>query len=335
MTVRRARRSVDRFKTSLVDVFSGCTVGISPLGKKDSGEGGVTVEYGTVKALHAIAGRIGLIDIVNRAAPKRNGLPVGELVFIMAANRVLDPRPKYTIPDWCQRTYLPEILGIDLPPDSAYQTLTRCLDYLTDDVQMEIEMALAGRVMESFHLKPESFIYDVTSTFVEGEGGTWEEADEERRRGKDSPAPREEPLREAHRLAPRRRERNEAALKEEEILDGRYWLVTTLDHSPKEVLEIYRSKDAVERAFRITKETIKIRPIWNRTEEHIKAHLFVCFIAYLLYSLLEIEARKDIPGITGMKTLDRLRRFTESVKRPRFLPSDEDIALLSRVSRSR
>jgi transposase len=39
------------------------------------------------------------------------------------------------------------------------------------DVQMEIEMALAGKVMESFHLKPESFIYDVTSTFVEGEGG--------------------------------------------------------------------------------------------------------------------------------------------------------------------
>jgi len=47
-----------------------------------------------VKALHALAERIELIDIVNQAAPKRNGLPVGELVFIMAANRILDPRPK-------------------------------------------------------------------------------------------------------------------------------------------------------------------------------------------------------------------------------------------------
>jgi len=145
-------------------------VGTSPR-KKDSGEGGVAVEYGPVKVLHAIAERIGLIDIVNQAAPKRNGLPVGELVFIMAANRLLDPRPKYTIPDWYQRTYLPEMLGIELSLDSAYQTLTRCLDYLTDDVQMEVEMALAARVMEAFHLKPESFIYDVTSTFVEGEGG--------------------------------------------------------------------------------------------------------------------------------------------------------------------
>lgn len=100
-------------------------MGTSPK-KKESGEGGVTVEYGTVKALHALAERVGLIDIVNKAAPKRNGLPAGQLVFIMAANRLLDPRPKYTIPEWYQRTYLPELVGIDLPPDSAYQTLTRC-----------------------------------------------------------------------------------------------------------------------------------------------------------------------------------------------------------------
>jgi len=451
-----------------------------------------------VKALHALAERIGLMDIVNQAAPKRNGLPVGELVFIMAANRILDPRPKYTVPDWYQRTYLPEILGIDLPPDSAYQTLTRCLDYLTDDVQMEIEMALAARVMEAFHLKPESFIYDVTSTFVEGEG----EADilqfgysrdhrpdcrqvnyslcvtmnptvplfhqafpgntvdsktvketmvrfkdmlgldgclvvdrgivtsaniveivDERKLdlvgglrmdkrfralalktplksfgkaftvkdevlqakefrieigGRDrrcilyyskDKADRDKKSRDI-RLAKVREEMdavasslsregrgrrptrngvegrialllekhhcerliewrlvggrggrrlkwevNKDALREEEILDGRYWLVTTLDVSPKEVLEIYRSRDAVERAFRITKETIKIRPIWNRTEEHIKAHLFVCFIAYLLYSLLEIQARKSVAGITGTKALDKLRILTKKTGR--------------------
>ena len=124
-------------------------------------------------------------------------------------------------------------------------------------------------------------------------------------------------------MAPRRRERrerlkwelNQTALKEEEILDGRYWLVTTLDASPKEVLEIYRSRDGVERAFRITKETIKIRPIWNRTEEHIKAHLFVCFLAHLLISLLELEARKQIPGITGVKMLDKLKIMMKHARR--------------------
>jgi hypothetical protein len=62
----------------------------------------------------------------------------------------------------------------------------------------------------------------------------------------------------------------------------------------------------------------------------------VCFIAYLLYSLLEIEARKEITGITGTKALDRLRKFTECSTRPRYMtPTGEDIALLSRVSRVR
>ena len=68
-----------------------------PLEETVMEKGGVTVEYGTVKVLHALAERIGLIDIVNRAAPKRNGLPVSERVFTMAAKRVLDPRSKYTI----------------------------------------------------------------------------------------------------------------------------------------------------------------------------------------------------------------------------------------------
>jgi hypothetical protein len=52
------------------------------------------VECGTVKALHAIAGRIGLTAAIDRAALKRDGLPVGELAFIMAVRRLLDPRPK-------------------------------------------------------------------------------------------------------------------------------------------------------------------------------------------------------------------------------------------------
>jgi len=91
--------------------------------------------------------------------------------------------------------------------------------------------------------------------------------------------------------------------------------MTTLEVSPNEVLDLYRSRDAVERGFGITKETIKIRPIWNRTEQHIKAHLFVCFIAHLLYSLLEIEARKQIAGITSVKMLDKLKILTRRAKR--------------------
>jgi transposase len=59
------------------------------------------------------------------------------------------------------------------------------------------------------------------------------------------------------------------AVKEAEKLDGKYVLVTTLDKSPKEILELYRSRDGVEGSFRLLKGPIKIRPIWSRNSVHI------------------------------------------------------------------
>ncbi|MEW5748718.1 MAG: hypothetical protein AB1793_08070 [Candidatus Thermoplasmatota archaeon] len=99
---------------------------------------GVTIEYDTAKELHAIAERFGSIDTVSQAAPKRNGQLVGERAFIMAANRLPNPSPKYTIAERYEGTYMPEIIGIGLSPDSAYQTLMHCLDCLKNEVQMEI-----------------------------------------------------------------------------------------------------------------------------------------------------------------------------------------------------
>ncbi|MCI0496800.1 MAG: hypothetical protein L0Z54_00675 [Thermoplasmata archaeon] len=67
-------------------------------------------------------------------------MPVGELVENLAINRIVDPLAKLNIPHWYQQNYLPELLDVSLPLDSGYQTLTRCYDYLTDVVQMDIEM---------------------------------------------------------------------------------------------------------------------------------------------------------------------------------------------------
>ena len=109
--------------------------------------------------------------------------------------------------------------------------------------------------------------------------------------------------------------RKEKALKEAKYLDGKYILVTTLTEPPDEILSIYRSRNGIERAFRITKESIRIRPIFNRKEGHIKAHLFICFIAYLLVSLMEMELRKKGHKITAEKALKKLRLERREVKR--------------------
>jgi hypothetical protein len=56
-------------------------------------------------------------------------------------------------------------------------------------------------------------------------------------------------------------ELSEAAIKEEDVLDGRYWLVTTLGDPPKNVIDTYRARDAVERGFRILLPPVEKLPV--------------------------------------------------------------------------
>jgi transposase len=105
------------------------------------------------------------------------------------------------------------------------------------------------------------------------------------------------------------------AEREAEKLDGKYVLITTLDLTPQEILELYRARDKVERAFRITKEVIKSRPIWNHKESHIKAHLFNCYLAYLLMSLVQIVARRSDPKLSALKALQKMAGITKRVER--------------------
>ena len=41
-----------------------------------------------------------------------------------------------------------------------------------------------------------------------------------------------------------------------------------------------------EWAFRITKDELVIRPIWHHKEDRVKAHILVCFLAYVMWKTL-------------------------------------------------
>jgi transposase len=43
----------------------------------------------------------------------------------------------------------------------------------------------------------------------------------------------------------------------------------------------------IERAFRVTKGKMEMRPIFHFTKERIEAHICICFIAYKCYKELE------------------------------------------------
>ena len=78
--------------------------------------------------------------------------------------------------------------------------------------------------------------------------------------------------------------RNEASIAREEALDGIYVIRTSepVDKlSPEDAVRSYKNLSQVERVFRTLKGIeLLVRPIWHRTEDHVRAHIFLCMLAY-------------------------------------------------------
>ncbi len=89
---------------------------------------------------------------------------------------------------------------------------------------------------------------------------------------------------------------NEDKIKLDEKLDGIKGYITndfTLSHN--EIISHYTNLYNIEKAFRISKTDLKIRPVYHRLENRIKAHILISFIAYAVYK--EFERRIKINNI--------------------------------------
>ena len=78
--------------------------------------------------------------------------------------------------------------------------------------------------------------------------------------------------------------RNEEKIREEAALDGLYVIRTSLSQEvlgAEKTVGAYKSLSQVERAFRSGKQVdVEIRPIYHRLSDRVKAHVFLCMLAY-------------------------------------------------------
>ena len=99
-------------------------------------------------------------------------------------------------------------------------------------------------------------------------------------------------------------------IKEDEKWDGLKGYITNTDLLAKEVYEQYNGLWVVEKAFRVTKGTIELRPMFHFTAKRIEAHVAICFVAFKVYKELERIAKlKDI-HISVDKILDIAKTIT-------------------------
>ena len=93
----------------------------------------------------------------------------------------------------------------------------------------------------------------------------------------------------------------------EAMYDGYYAVCTDLvDDDIKDILAVSEGRWEIEESFRIMKTDFEARPVYVRREDRIKAHFLICYMALLLFRLLE---KKLGSPYTASKIINTLREY--------------------------
>jgi transposase len=124
-------------------------------------------EAGPVHVGHQIWRQLGLGEILRRAGLSERACVLSE---VMTLNRLIFPLSELAMSDWIRRTAMGDILGThfsELNEDALYRNLDRL-----HPKREQIERELAEREKTLFNLDDRVYLYDLTSTYFEGQAET-------------------------------------------------------------------------------------------------------------------------------------------------------------------
>lgn len=121
-------------------------------------------EAGPVHVGHQMWRRLGLGEILQQSGLSARARLLSE---VMVLNRFVAPCSEHAMPGWIERTALSDMLSVDLS-ELSDESLYRNLDRLHPNRQ-GIESALAEREKSLFNLDDTYYLYDLTSTYFEGQ----------------------------------------------------------------------------------------------------------------------------------------------------------------------
>ena len=104
---------------------------------------------------------------------------------------------------------------------------------------------------------------------------------------------------------------DEEKVKEDQLWDGLKGYITNTRLSPKTIIENYRHLWQIEKAFRISKTDLKIRPIYHYLKKRIEAHICIAFVAYTIYKELERLLHKHDAGFSPKRAAELTHNMYE------------------------
>ena len=103
---------------------------------------------------------------------------------------------------------------------------------------------------------------------------------------------------------------NNQKVRDDEKWDGLKGYITNTSLSAKEVYEQYHGLWVVEKAFRVTKGTIELRPMFHFNPRRIEAHVCVCFVAFKVYKELDRILKLKGIGLSVDKVISISKTIT-------------------------
>ena len=92
--------------------------------------------------------------------------------------------------------------------------------------------------------------------------------------------------------------------------EGHYLLRTNIiDWEPQRLWEAYINLTDAEEAFRIHKSDLHLRPIWHQTDDRIKAHIFVCFLSFVLWKTLGLMCKQAGLGDEPRRVYNEIKKI--------------------------
>jgi transposase len=122
------------------------------------------------------------------------------------------------------------------------------------------------------------------------------------------------------------------------VWDGLKGYITNTKLTKRQVIGNYGQLWQIEKAFRISKTDLRIRPIYHRIKRRIEAHLCICFCAYKLYKELErllkenkikLSPEKALTEINQLQQLTYILPKSKQVKKKLLRPTPNQILLLN------
>jgi len=94
--------------------------------------------------------------------------------------------------------------------------------------------------------------------------------------------------------------------------DGLKGYITNTDLPHLDIINNYNQLWYIEKAFRISKTDLKVRPVYHRLPDRIATHICISFVAYTIYKEMERLLYLKAPEISMKKAIEATRKMYQA-----------------------